>query len=83
MSRLAGGWEGETVLNSAHRHSIDLDDVVPAIGSTWKATFGMSGAARKQACKAACMGNFAKLREDGGGFCCTPRKNVPVRKIPR
>jgi hypothetical protein len=39
---------------------------------------GMSSAARKQACKAACMGNYAKLREDGGGFCVHCFEASPV-----
>ena len=41
----------------------------------------MSSAARKRACRAACRGNYAKLRKDGGGFCVHCFEPSPVEEM--
>ena len=44
---------------------------------------GMSTAALGRACQAATMGNYAKLREDGGGFCVYCCEPSPVEKMEK
>ena len=44
---------------------------------------GMSTAARKQACRAAITRNYAKLREDGGGFCVCCCEPSPVEEMEK
>ena len=44
---------------------------------------GMSSAARKQACEEAITLNYAKLREDGGGFCVYCCEPSPVEEMEK